>query len=199
MNALERRVHALVKRNPQLKNSLVDLYQRLLYLWPAGQKLPESGLIVREGYFFGFHDKCPWSIDQTRLLAHRVRIENRMPRPHEAADIGYFAAPDYTSFTPVASSRAWNWQQGSMLQWLGASGCLVFNDCDGTKLVARVVDPDGWQTAVLPRPVAAVSANGKWALSYSFERMRPVARAYAYASGRDAEDNDPQGANDGLF
>jgi hypothetical protein len=199
MNFLERQVYDLVKRNPDLKNSLVDLYQRLFYLWPAGQKRPGPGLIVREGFFFGFHDKCPWSVDQTRLLAHRARIENRMPRPHEPVDIGYFAAPDYASFTSIASSRAWNWQQGSMLQWLGPSGHLVFNDCDGAKLVARVVDSTGRRTALLPRPVAAVSADGRWALSYSFERMRHVARAYAYANGSDAEDDDPQSARDGLF
>lgn len=188
MNQVELFVYNLVKTNPRLKMRIRNLYQRACDLVPVKRLESVYEIEVREGFFYGFHDKCPWSADNRMLLAHRFgNIPLRMPLPEDTIELGYFSGPDYREFRAVGVTRAWNWHQGAMLQWLGSSSNIVFNDFDGSKHVARIVGPKGDLLAVLPLPVAAISPDGSKALSYSFARLRGCPAAYAYANGFDPE------------
>lgn len=187
MNKLELLVHNWTKTNPYLKDRVRDIYQRVLDFAPVKRTVSDYDIKTREGFFFGFHDKCPWSGDDTMLLAHRFNIPLRMPKADDTVEIGYFSGADYLSFTPLGATSAWNWHQGAMLQWVGASPDIVFNDYAGQEHVARVVDSQGNAVKTLARPVAAVSADGRFALSYSFARLRGTPFGYAYANGADEE------------
>ncbi len=199
MNSLESLVHNRLKTNPFLKDRVRDIYQRLWDLVPVKRTASAYNIEIREGFFFGFHDKCPWSGDGTMLLAHRFNIPLRMPESDDSVEIGYFSGSAYNQFSPVATTRAWNWHQGAMLQWVGNSSNIIFNDFDGQHHIARIVDCHGKAVTTLPLPVAALSADGSLALSYSFARLRGTPFGYAYANGADPEIDSLIPSKGGLY
>lgn len=188
MNRLELLLYNAVKDNPRLKKRVVDLYQRAMAVVPVPSVRTAYPVSVRRGYFFGFHDKCPWSADDRMLLAHRFAIPLRMPWPADAVDVGFFTGRELDEFRPVACSRAWNWQMGAQLQWVGPTGHILFNDVEGDQHVARIVDTAGRSVATVPRPVGAVSPNGAKAVCHEFARLRRCASGYGYATGQDPDE-----------
>ncbi|MBN1780881.1 hypothetical protein JW948_07140 [bacterium] len=199
MNRLERSIYNVLKENPALKNFIVDLYQRACYLIPSESIVPEE-LIIREGFFFGFHDKCPWSANNMYVLAHRYNdLPLIMPGPDDTVDIGYFSDETLQNYICLGKSRAWNWQMGAMLQWVGNSNHIVFNDYNGHKNIARIIDIEGGPVKTLEQPIAAVSSDGRKALSFTFERQKKGAFEYAYANGSQNEENQAVPENDGLI
>jgi hypothetical protein len=188
MNKLESFVYHFVKHNPRIKNFIRDIYQALLYAVPVPTEKASYPVNVREGYFFGFHDKNPWSSDNQYLLAHGFHnLQNREPEPGDTIHIGFFTGEDFTPFQKVASTACYNWQQGSMLQWLGTTGNLIFNDAGGDENTARILTCKGELLGVLPKAIAAVDPEGKKAVSYNFARLQRHFPGYGYLSGKDPE------------
>ena len=74
MNKIESVIYNFIKYNPRLKNMVRDIYQAMLYLVPVPSERSAYPVTVREGFFFGFHDKNPWSSDNKYLLAHGYSI-----------------------------------------------------------------------------------------------------------------------------
>jgi hypothetical protein len=191
MNWFEQLIYDRVKNNPRLKRRIAESYKRAGALIPAPRQRTAYPIAARQGFFFGFHDRCPWSADDTLLAAHRSSIPLRMPGPEDTVEVGYFSGEDYRDFRPVARTRAWNWQTGAQLQWAGAERHLIFNDYDGTRHVARLVDHQGRELMVLPRPVAAVSSDGATGIAHEFARFRVANTGYAYANGVDPDEHTP--------
>ncbi len=188
MNRLELLIYNLVKTNPRLKRRLRDVYQRTLDFAPIKRTESAYPIEIRENFFFGFHDKCPWSSDNQMLLAHRFNIPLRMPKPDDKIEIGYFSGPNYQDFISAGTTQSWNWHQGSMLQWVGSSSNIIFNDFDGEKHIAKIVDPNGKVIKVLPLPAAAIDPDGGKILSYNFARLSSSPHGYGYANGIDPEE-----------
>jgi hypothetical protein len=67
-------------------------------------------------YFFGYYDTPAWSGSDRYHLCHKVDFCHRLPRAEDKAELGYIDLEDNT-FYQVAHTTAWNFQQGSMLQW----------------------------------------------------------------------------------
>ena len=198
MNKLEKVIYGAIRLRPRLKKTVVDTYQFLFSMLPSAKSSSLFPLTVREGYFYGFHDKCPWSPDGTMLLAHKCRDPLRMPRMDESIEVGYFAEDGNKKFVSLGETYCWNWQMGSMLQWIGNTSRIIFNDYDGNGHIARILDSEGNELQRLSVPVAAVRPDGKWALSHSFARLRSLAPAYGYANGMDQEENNPIPEEEGL-
>ncbi|MFC1535883.1 hypothetical protein ACFL4H_00785 [Candidatus Neomarinimicrobiota bacterium] len=171
----------------------------LFYIVPIKKIRTDYDIITREGYFFGFHDKCPWSKDNKYLLAHKYSTDLIMPSSNEKVEIGYFSGKNQTNFNSIATSSTWNWQMGSMLQWFGNTNNIIFNDYDGENHIAKVLDLKGKLLKKYQLPIAAVSPDGNYALSHSFIRLRKAAPAYGYANSDDhsASENIPD--NDGIY
>ncbi len=84
MNNLERFIYDKIKNNPWLKEKVVHVYQKLFSIIPTKAIQPKYEINVREGFYFGFHDKCPWSIDNKIVLAHKFDPSSfRMPKKGE--------------------------------------------------------------------------------------------------------------------
>ena len=198
MNRVELAVYNLVKRNPKVKMGIRNAYQRICDVVPVKSAVARYSISIREGYFFGFHDKCPWSQNNAMLLANQCDIPPRMPRSDDSVTVGYFTGEDFRDFTPIAQTNAWNWQQGCMLQWIGGTNSFIFNDFDGASHVARVYDSAGKLTRTLPVPIAALSPSGDYALSYSFERCHVYARGYGYVNGEDPEQGSERPGSHGI-
>jgi hypothetical protein len=71
-------------------------------------------------YFFGYYDTPAWSGSGRYHLCHRVAFCDRLPREDDKAVLGFIDMQD-KSFHPFGETTAWNFQQGSMLQWHPAS------------------------------------------------------------------------------
>jgi len=180
MNWLERQVYEVVKGNPKLKNKIRNLYQRAFDILPQAKPKEAYNIIVREGYFFGFHDHTPFSDDNSRLLANRFDIPLRMPTPEDELEIGYFSGTDYLDFKSVTRTRAWMWHMGCKLQWRGSSNQVVFNDHVDGHNVGRVVDSDTGESFILQDTIGSVSPDGRFAAGYSFSRVEECMPGYGY-------------------
>lgn len=194
MNRIEKIVYNSIKNNPQIKDFVRDLYQVLLYCVPTVKIQTEYNIYTHEGYFFGFHDKIPFSADNKYLLAHKIdnkQSKQSLQKKDSYISVGYFYGDKYSKFREIAKTNAWNYQQGSMLQWVGQSNNLIFNYYDEKeeKHIAIVLDLEGGIVQELPMAIGAVSNNGEYAISYSFERLRNGMPGYGYENGKDTDDN----------
>ena len=150
---------------------------------PVKKVVSNYRIVNRQGYFFGFHDKTPFSFDNALLLAHKYNSEDNVkPKPWEQVELGYFSGHDYLEFRAITKTHAWNWTQGAMLQWVGGEKNFIYNDFNGREHVATMMDISGNIIKQLPLPVGAVSGNGRRAISYNFARLRKGMPGYGYAN-----------------
>ncbi|MEW6389616.1 MAG: hypothetical protein AB1542_04170 [Pseudomonadota bacterium] len=153
-----------------------------------------------EAHFFGYFDKSPWSDDraETRILSHAISCDTRMPEPGEEVQLGVVA--DKAPFVTVAKSRAWNLQQGAMLQWLKQyPGEILFNDIRDGRAVSVRKDLRSDKETLYDRPVGIVSPCGLRALSINFGRLSALKPEYGYAGLVDDFAGQEVPADDGIF
>lgn len=149
-------------------------------------------------YFFGYYDLQPYTTDGEKHLCHRVAFYNRLPTAQDVVELGYLDV-ESLRFTFLASTRAWNFQQGAFLQWFERDKSIIFNDFDGEKYIARVVDMQGKELRRYQRPIAAIDVRNGLALSLNFSRIYDFRPGYGYVNIPDkyAQENLPKA--DGIF
>ncbi|MEM1030027.1 MAG: hypothetical protein AAGN82_06740 [Myxococcota bacterium] len=135
------------------------------------------------GYHFcGYYDVSPLDATGVRLLTHRVKEFMRMPKPDDVVELGWW---DITTghYQPIAETRAYNWQQGSKLQWLGPdfASRVIYNDREDGHFVARIVDVATGATRTLDTPIYTVHPNGRSAVCTNFERSYFSRPSYSYS------------------
>ncbi|MHC4479668.1 MAG: hypothetical protein ACYS1C_01665 [Planctomycetota bacterium] len=152
-------------------------------------------------HFFGYYDKSPWDASGRYLVGLEAEFADRPPRPEDAATVGLIDTAEGNAWKPVAQTRAWNWQQGNMLQWLPSAPdhLIVYNARQGRHPVAVVMDAFTGRERVLPRPIYAVSPTGEMAVSLSFARLADTRPGYGYSGLTDPTQANPCPEDDGLF
>lgn len=181
MNRLERTLHQSLEGRPRLRNSLKFFYQAALSSLPA-QNVNENLIQIRPQAFYGFHTTCPWSKDNRFLLTHRFNTQTPSGSPDKSCvEIGVFYGDNWSEYRPISETKLWNWQQGSMLQWLGDKDLAIFNDWRDGAHRAQVFDTSGRQVTSFDVPVAATSPDGSSFLSYSFDRLSEGLKGYGYS------------------
>jgi hypothetical protein len=149
-------------------------------------------------YFFGYYDVPAFSPNDQLHLAHRVQFWDRLPREDDVAQVGFIERSKNT-FTPLAQTTTWNFQQGSMLQWLGDSEEIIFNVRDKGSFGSCILNINTSEKRMYPMPVASVDRQGRYALSVNFSRMFDFRAGYGYAGQVDPwiEQEHPQ--DDGIY
>lgn len=180
MNKIESIVYNQIKNNPLLKSKIVNLYQSALSLFPQKPLITDYPFIERKGYFYGFHDKSPFSPDGNILLAHKPICDYRELREGDEIEVGYFSGENWLNYTCLDKSKGWNWQMGSMLQWRGKSNTeVVYNIVKNGIHKARIKDiTTNKKIKDLPWAVSHVSPDGKYACSYNFHRAEKAMPGY---------------------
>jgi len=203
MLRVERAIYDFVKKNPRLKNSIKRVYQSAFDLIPSKPCVTDYKIKTREGAFFGFHDKVPFSPDDSKLLAMRYGdMPLRMPGATDALSIGFYdGPPDYETFHEITKTRSWNWHQGCQLQWCGLSNeRIVFNDFVDGKNVARIVSIGGDSDEVIAeQAISTVAPDGSRGIGYSFERVNVCMPGYGYPHGTCPGIKDDAPECDGLY
>lgn len=182
----ERILAQKLARLPQVKRLLKVCYESAAYLrhrhhTPAvySGELREFGAYGSES-FFGYYDKCPVSPDGTLLLWHESdRPSSTPPDPNQP--IAIVVADSSGCERTRLQSYAYNWQQGSRLQWLDCHR-FAFNDYEGTDgcYIARIFDREGRPVRTLSRGIADAHGPSGLALSVDFRRLAACEPDYGY-------------------
>ena len=152
-------------------------------------------------YFFGYYDKLQLSRDNSKFLALKVNFINRVPDKNDTAIIGYFDLQKDNRFIEVSTTRAFNWQQGCMLQWLGEdfNSCIIFNDYLDGKLVSVEINLESNTKKIYHKPIYSMHQTGNLAISIDFERHHWCRRGYSYDGNFDENKNRKIVENDAIW
>jgi hypothetical protein len=143
-------------------------------------------------HFFGYYDKSPWDQSGRYLLANQVGFADRQPGATDALTVGMVDLSAGDRYVPLGTTVAWSWQQGAMLQWVGAGEREVaFNSLAEGEPAATVLDVRTGKGRTLPRPIYALSADGQRAASLDFARLHRLRPGYGYASYKEQFADDP--------
>jgi hypothetical protein len=137
-------------------------------------------------HWFGYYDKLQFDPSNRFVLGMRVDFEHRTPTPDDIIQIGMVDLQDKDHWIPLGESRAWNWQQGCMLQWLpGSDSKVIWNDRQRDRYVCHILDVNTREKNTCPHPVYCVSPDGKLAMAPDFARIADVRPGYGYAGVAD--------------
>lgn len=151
-------------------------------------KVPMRRLTRGPGYhWFGYYDKLEFDPTDRFVLSNQVDFEGRSPTAEDAVRVGMVDLEDGDRWIELGQSSAWGWQQGCMLQWRpGNTREVVWNDRDGDRFICRIKNVDTGRERVLPRPVYALSPDGRWAVTLDFGRLQAARPGYGYQGVPDA-------------
>jgi hypothetical protein len=151
-------------------------------------------------HWFGYYDKLEFDPTGRYILSNEVDFEHRSPRADDVISVGMIDLRDGDRWIPLGESRAWNWQQGCMLQWLpGSRTEVIWNDRVEGQFVSHVKDVFTGRTRTLPGPVYSVSPDAKWAVYPDFRRLNQTRPGYGYAGIADPFESDLAPENAGIW
>jgi len=143
--------------------------------------------ITREpGYhWFAYYDKLQFDPTNRYVLGMKVSFQHRSPKPEDAIEVGMVDLGDNDRWITLGSSKAWNWQQGCMLQWVpGSKTEVLWNDREDKSdphYVCRIMDVATKKVRTIPHPVYAISPDGKTAIAADFRRLNDTRPGYGYS------------------
>lgn len=148
-------------------------------------------------YFHGFCHLQPWDAVQKRFLCHRLPFADRLPGPADFCQLGFIDLKK-GCFHAFAQTTAWNFQLGSMLQWLDQDRVIYNTAADG-KLLARVHDLRRQTEIDLPTTFFEVSPGGDEAAGFDMGRGEAVNPGYSYTGSAYPLFDRPAPVDEGLM
>jgi hypothetical protein len=129
-------------------------------------------------------------------------VRYQLPTEQDVAILGLVHIPT-KQFTPIAQTRAWNFQEGCMAHWLGTSpdSLIIYNDYRQGKFVSVILNVHTKkELKVLDHPISAVAPNGKEAVGLNYARLRATRTDYGYGGeGQPSQKEVAFPDNDGIF
>jgi hypothetical protein len=156
----------------------------------------------KDHLFASYYAINAWSADGRYATVLETDVKGRLPTEADVAVLGVVDAQDNNRFIPLTDTRCWNFQEATMAHWLGTAPQtqFIFNDMVDGKFVSVIFDMTTKTRRVVPYPVSAVSADGKWAVSINYARLRLTRPDYGYGgNGQDARTSVTWPKDDGLW
>jgi len=193
---IENHINNFLQQYPNVKKVIKRVYQ--LGMYTISPKIKSEGNITRispdDGmeYFFGYYDKSPWDATDRYMLCLRAKNTYKSVAPNEPAEIILFDTKDNNSYQVLGETRAWNVQQGCMLQWLGPdySEKIIYNDFRNGDYCSVILNIKTREETLISMPVYSVANNGKFALTLDFSRLHRLRPGYGYANIPDSYKNE---------
>ena len=157
--------------------------------------------------FFGYHDKTPFSLDGTKLLAMSISSDDAKAESEgNFMKVGYFrkalSGEFENKFVPVDHTYTWCYQQGCMLQWnpINPNEEIIFNTLiNGVygAIVFNVITRQRIKEFIYP--IYSIDPKGKFAATLNFSRLGRLRPGYGYGLFEDNSIIETASGNDGLF
>lgn len=199
---IEDSVNTFLSKIPFIKKIVKRIYQLSAYI--VSPKIKSEGNIKRispqdgKEYFFGYYDKSPWDKSNRYMLCLRVNNTYKSVAPSDEAEIVIFDTENENSYEVIAKTKAWNVQQGCMLQWLGPNydEKIIYNDFRNGKYCSVILNIRTKEEKVIEMPVYSVSKDGKIALTLDFSRLHRLRKGYGYSNIEESTKDEkcPKGA-----
>ncbi len=181
--------------------------------WAYAQGLPVKQITHGPAHHFygyiGHVGNTPWNGDGRYMVMLRTGFQDRMPEPGEPADIVLLDTQDEYRVEKVGETRAWNFQQGTMLYWNPAAPNtqFFFNDRDpGTHAVFCVLYDVVKRERVREYRFddvhignSGVSRDGRSFLAINYGRLGRLRPVTGYPGALDTTAAERHPANDGVF
>lgn len=166
-----------------------------------GEKVPMRRITQGPKFhWFGYYDKLQFDPRGRYVLGQQVDFEHRSPRAEDVIRVGVIDTARGDAWKELGTTRAWNWQQGCMLQWLpGSDREVMWNDREGDRFVCRVHDVKSGKTRTLGAPVYTLSPDGKTGLAPDFRRLNDCRPGYGYAGIADPHREELAPTQTGLW
>ncbi|MEO3879135.1 glycosyl transferase [Rheinheimera fenheensis] len=205
-NPVERTIARFLSRLPGLKRNVKRCYALVMYvLKRKGYKIKLGESIKRieqagENTFFGYYDKSPVNSDSSLVIYQKVNSGTAV-KPSEVKDVSvclsFFPSNDPILKLP---SMAFNWQQGTKLQWLNANK-FIFNDFDisENRYVSHIVDVNSREIVKTLQAPVYDCFQDKFSVTLSFERLAIYSPDYGYFAKNVTENELLPDCQDGIF
>ena len=151
-------------------------------------------------HFFGYYGINPWDEPGRYHLALRTYFHRRPPLSNDTAEVGIVDRKT-GSFRGVAKTKAFNFQQGSMLHWIkkDSDEQLTFNTWQENETVTHTYSLSHDSTTVLEKAIAAVSPSKLQAIGLNYARMYHCRSVVGYTNHRSSRKLISSPDDDGLF
>ena len=182
-NAFEKQIAKLLESQPWLRDAIRNSYKRLVYFKnKKNYKLQVNpaftlkdvaklvGLKNYDGFFFGYYDKSPWNEQSTKYLSHTL------------ADSKCFVTVcdlQNQTYNHIAETKAWNYQQGAMAQWMN-NDAVMFNSYNNKTLGAVLYNINTKQENFIPYPVQVFNKRNNEYLCINYRRLSWLRPDYGY-------------------
>jgi len=192
----------IIKRNSSLRSwlrsTLYIIYRYFIRrYWSSYKTSIKHNLFapIDEGVcFFGYYDLSPINKNNEIIFCS---IKEERVRGSLYAPLQIKLIDSFHKVINVGLTKAWNWQQGCMLQWLpGQENLIIYNDYDDItdQYISKVVDTEGKLIRTYNIPINNVSKTGEYALSLNYDRLAKMRPDYGYFNRKNneltADDND---------
>lgn len=134
-------------------------------------------------YFFGYYDLI--AKRDGKHLAHRVDFFDRLPTAEDVCTLGYLKDKE---FFPFATTTAWNFQQGALLQWHPTERDSVIYNVNENGFKTVVHNLKTGQKTYTDRACATVSRCGGYGLAIDFGSVFEFRPGYGYVDCPVTED-----------
>lgn len=121
--------------------------------------------------FFGYYDVSPFN-ERNEILY--LELHNKSKSIDVVVD-----SLDGKAKRIIASSVAWNWQQGCRLRWI-SSDEISFNDFKDGHYINRIINVRNYKEKVLPWPLYDIDKSNNYGLTLDFERLGKLRPGYGY-------------------
>lgn len=189
---------------------LAHILRRTTKPKPKGQICKSDVVVLSDGQnptFFGYHDKTPFSLGGSKILAMSITASDTKPESEcTPMKIGYFRKANdgefENTFIPFAETTTWCFQQGCMLQWhpLEPDRHVFFNALVDGGYGSKVVDVEtGEELRTYPNPIYSLDPTGKLAATLNFSRLGRLRPGYGYPLLPDKTQKLNAPEDEGLF
>jgi len=182
LDSIAKEAVKILRLSPKIYQNISKIYAFANYMVRKNFRTlyeihPEAKLYSlkeRFSHFFGYYDKTPWNSDGTCVLYHRKRTKKQV-------DLILYNLKN-NSAKMLDTTLAWNWQQGSMLQWWpGSYNWIVYNSIFDENLGAIIKDCCTSEIIrLLPMPIQSVRSDGKSYVSLNYRRLYRLRPDYGY-------------------
>ena len=145
-----------------------------------------SSLFFESSYrndFFGYFNKSPISLNKKFIVFHSSNFKGRMPRQGEKIDIILYDTLK-KKYSKLDTTVSWNWQLGSMLQWLDPNRRIIYNTFESNKPGTTIYDIHRDVKEKHPYNMIAINNKLSCYLSINFNLLNDVREGYGYNYGQ---------------